>query len=46
MSSFVKYGTFTLSGVKSGADLGGYPTPQISMSLEFDRDNTVFNDIL
>ena len=40
MSSFVKYGTFTLSGVKSGADLGGYPTPQISMSLEFDRDNT------
>lgn len=40
MSSFVKYGSFTLSGSKVGGDLGGYPTPQISMSLEFDRDNT------
>jgi hypothetical protein len=40
MSTFVKYGSFTLSGAKNGNDLGGYPTPQISMSMEFDRDST------
>lgn len=40
MSSFVKYGNFTLSGSRNGNDLGGYPTPQISVSLEPDRDNT------
>lgn len=38
--SFVKYGNFTFSGTTNGNDLGGYPTPQISISLEPDRDNT------
>ena len=40
MSAFVKYGSFTLSGAKqaSSPNLGGYPTPQVSMSLETDRD--------
>lgn len=34
MSTFVKYGNFSFSGSS------GYPVPQISMSLEVDRDNT------
>lgn len=40
MTSFVKYGSFTLSGSKqqNSPNLGGYPTPQLSIALENDRD--------
>lgn len=40
MSAFVKYGSLTLSGAKqaNSPNLGGFPTPQVSLSLETDRD--------
>ena len=40
MSSFVQYGNFRFSGIRVNNNSGAYPTPQISMSLEYDRDNT------